>query len=127
MPAIAHYEVRGTAWAGRRQRPVDGRPVIWPRGIVSLMTEASYDFPIVGLGNAAATHLTVLEQIPGAEVVAGAGIEPKTGRHDGDNTTGDGARYLAHAGHDRAINRRHGPSERFGEPLAQPPIRPLSP
>lgn len=43
------------------------------------MIDASYDFLIVGLGDVAGTHLKVIEQIPGAEVVAAVDIEPKAG------------------------------------------------
>lgn len=43
------------------------------------MTEARDKILIVGLGEVATTHLAVIEQIPGADVVAGADIKPKTG------------------------------------------------
>lgn len=43
------------------------------------MTEPRHRILIVGLGEIAATHLKVLEQVPGADVVAGADIKPRPG------------------------------------------------
>jgi predicted dehydrogenase len=43
------------------------------------MTGTRHKILIIGLGDVAATHLTVLEQIPDAQVVAGVDIEPKDG------------------------------------------------
>jgi predicted dehydrogenase len=43
------------------------------------VTPASQQILIIGLGDVAATHLTVLEQIPDAQVVAGVDIVPKPG------------------------------------------------